>query len=135
MSLQRQSLEGSIETIRQQIAALGADLQPGVLTRQYNVCGTAGCRCKADPPEKHGPYYQLSFTRKGKSTTHFVKKEDLPLVRRQVLNYRRLKRLLDRWISLGMELSVLRLQQERQSRADSLPKKRPKLRVSKENHA
>ena len=45
------------------LAALG-DLRPGSLSIQYNVCGSPGCRCKADPPVKHGPYYQVSYTRK-----------------------------------------------------------------------
>jgi hypothetical protein len=134
MRIPKQSLEARIAKIKQQITSLGEDLHPGVLTQQYNVCGKAACRCKANPPQRHGPYYQLSFTRNGKSSSQFVKQQDLPLVRQQVLNYRRLRRLLDRWIALGMQLSVLRLQQQRQYRADSLPKKRPKSRVSKENH-
>ena len=43
-----------IEKVKGQLAALG-DLRPGSLSTQYNVCGTPGCRCKASPPEKHGP--------------------------------------------------------------------------------
>ena len=65
-----------IEKVKGQLAALG-DLRPGSLSTQFNVCGTPGCRCKATPPEKHGPYYQVSFTRKGKSSSKFVRKEDL----------------------------------------------------------
>jgi len=53
---------------------------------QYNVCGTPGCHCKAAPPVKHGPYYQVSFTRKGKSGSKFVKRPDLPEVRKQLKN-------------------------------------------------
>ena len=65
-----------IEKVKTQLGALG-DLRPGSLSTQYNVCGTPGCRCKATPPAKHGPYYQVSFTRKGKSSSKFVRKEDL----------------------------------------------------------
>jgi len=43
-----------IERVKVKLAALG-DLRPGSLSTQYNVCGTPGCRCKATPPEKHGP--------------------------------------------------------------------------------
>jgi Family of unknown function (DUF6788) len=129
MRIPRPSLEARIAHIKQEIISLGADLQPGILTQQYNVCGKAVCRCKADPPQRHGPYYQLSFTRKGKSTTQFVKPRDLQLVRQQVRNYRRLRRLTDRWIALGMELARLRLRQERASRAVSSPKKRAKARI------
>ncbi len=101
-----------IEKVKGQLAALG-DLRPGSLSTQYNVCGTPGCRCKATPPEKHGPYYQVSFTRKGKSSSKFVRKEDLPTVRRELKNYQVMKTLVDRWIDLATELSNLRLANKR----------------------
>ena len=97
-----------IEKVKGQLAALG-DLRPGSLSTQYNVCGTPGCRCKATPPEKHGPYYQVSFTRKGKSSSKFVRKEDLNTVRRELKNYEVMKTLVDRWIEMATELSTLRL--------------------------
>jgi hypothetical protein len=97
-----------IERVKGQLAALG-DLRPGSLSTQYNVCGTPGCRCKATPPEKHGPYYQVSFTRKGKSSSKFVRKEDLKTVRRELKNYGVMKTLVDRWIEMATELSNLRL--------------------------
>ena len=102
------TLERQIEKTKQALVALG-DLRPGSLSTQYNVCGTPGCRCKATPPEKHGPYYQVSFTRKGKSSSKFVKKKDLPAVRKQLKNYERMKLLMERWIELATELSTLRL--------------------------
>jgi hypothetical protein len=94
--------------VKGQLAALG-DLRPGSLSTQYNVCGTPGCRCKATPPEKHGPYYQVSFTRKGKSSSKFVRKEDLNTVRRELKNYEVMKTLVDRWIEMATELSNLRM--------------------------
>ena len=108
---QETSLERQIEKIKRDLAAIG-DLRPGSLSTQYNVCGNPGCRCKASPPQKHGPYYQISYTRKGKSGTKFVKKKDLPDVRRQMKNYIRLKLLVERWIDLATELSNLRIAKE-----------------------
>ncbi|HEX9595572.1 MAG TPA: DUF6788 family protein [Anaerolineales bacterium] len=108
MNRRQPSLEARIETLKQAIVRLG-DLRPGKLSQQYNVCGKADCRCKADPPQKHGPYYQLSFTRSGKSSTQFVRKEYLAVVRQQLRNYQRLQELIDRWITFGMELSRLKL--------------------------
>lgn len=105
-------LERQIEKVKKDLSALG-DLRPGSLSTQYNVCGSPGCRCKATPPEKHGPYYQVSFSRKGKSSTKFVKKEDLPAIRKQLKNYERMKELVDRWIDLATELSNLRLTSNR----------------------
>lgn len=80
MSRRIQSLERQIEKIKRELAQLG-DLRPGSLSKQYNVCGNPNCKCKATPPKKHGPYYQLSSTRKGKSRTKFVRKEDSLSVR------------------------------------------------------
>jgi hypothetical protein len=112
MDTRRQAtLERQIEKVKRDLVALG-DLRPGSLSTQYNVCGKPGCRCKATPPEKHGPYYQVSYTRKGKSSTKFVKQKDLPAVRKQLKNYERMKLLTDRWIDLATELSTLRLNKE-----------------------
>lgn len=113
MTLSREKLLlRQIERVKGQLAALG-DLRPGSLSTQYNVCGTPGCRCKATPPEKHGPYYQVSFTRKGKSSSKFVRKEDLNTVRRELKNYEVMKTLLDQWIEMATELSNLRLVNKR----------------------
>ena len=111
MERRLRSLENQIERLKQEIASLG-DLRPGSLSEQYNVCGKAGCRCKASPPQKHGPYYQISYTRKGKSGSRFVQRQDLSEVKRQLKNYARLKELVDHWIELATELSNLRLEQE-----------------------
>ena len=105
------TLQRQIDKVKRDLAALG-DLRPGSLSTQYNVCGSPGCRCKATPPVKHGPYYQVSYTRKGKSSSKFVKKEDLPTVRKQLKNYERMRLMMERWIDLATELSTLRLTQK-----------------------
>lgn len=38
-----------------------------------------------------------------------TREEDLAVVRQQLRNYQRLQELIDRWITLGMELSRLKL--------------------------
>lgn len=112
MPSQDRSLAAKIEDLKRQLAALG-EMRPGSLSTQYNVCGSPGCRCKALPPKRHGPYYQVSYTRKGKSGTRFVRKEDLPSIRQQLKNYARMRALVDRWIELATKLSDLRLAKER----------------------
>ena len=109
-----QSLERQIDKVKRDLTRLDG-LRMGSLSEQYNVCGTPGCRCKATPPEKHGPYYQLSYTRKGKSTTRFVRKPNIVMVKRQLRNYARLRSLVDRWIDLAIELSDLELEEAKQT--------------------
>jgi hypothetical protein len=101
-------LEARITRIKSRLAELG-DMTPGSLSTQYNVCGNPTCKCK-DPvsPKRHGPYYQLSLTRKGKSKTRFVKQEELAMVRAQIKNYAKFKELIDEWIEIALELSALK---------------------------
>jgi hypothetical protein len=97
-----------IDSIKQELSELG-EMRPGSISEQYNVCGNPTCRCK-DPedPKKHGPYYQLSYTHQGKSTTEFVKKEAVPEVRRQLENHRTFKALTKEWVDLSVRIAKLR---------------------------
>jgi len=117
MSRRIEELERKIARIQQALAALG-DLRPGSLSMQYNVCGVAGCRCKASPAKRHGPYYQLGFAHKGRHTTRFVRRADLRIVKAQLKNYAKLRQLVDQWIELGIELSALRIEERRQKTAE-----------------
>ena len=128
MAVSQESLEKRIQNIKHQISELG-DLRPGALSQQYNICGSPNCRCKATPPIKHGPYYQISFTRHGKSSSQFVREEDLDEVQQQLENYRRLRQLVDEWITLSAQLSSLRLREKRRTARDEI--KRPKSRIPK----
>lgn len=100
-------LEAKIDALKQELRTLG-DLRPGTLSEQYNVCGKAGCACKADPPRKHGPYYQVSFTWQGRSHTQFVRRENVAATRQQLRTYARLRALVDAWVAAGLELTALR---------------------------
>ena len=128
MAVPTESLEKRIQMIKRQIAELG-DLRPGALSKQYNICGTPNCRCKADPPVKHGPYYQISFTRHGKSSSQFVREEDLIEVQQQLENYRLLRDLVDEWVTQSAQLSSLRLRHKRTAPAAEI--KRRKSRIPK----
>ncbi len=105
-------LQRQVERIKKELLELG-DLRPGSLSEQFNVCGTPGCKCKKSPPQKHGPYYQVSYTRKGKSGTKFVKRQQVATVKRQLRNYARMRELVDRWVEAATELSELRLGEEK----------------------
>lgn len=60
--------------ITAELAKLGFCL-PGTLTVRRTRCSSAGCRCRAEPPALHGPYY--SWTRKiaGKTVTRTLSLE------------------------------------------------------------
>lgn len=62
------SIESSLQRLEKRHRALVAELADiglvlrGNIGRHLNRCGNPTCRCKADPPMLHGPYYR--WTRK-----------------------------------------------------------------------
>lgn len=97
-----------IRQIKQDLLGLG-EMRPGSLSKQYNVCGNPTCRCK-DPkqPKRHGPYYQVSYTHRGKSTTEFVRRGMEAAVKSELDNYRRFKKLTEEWVGLSLRIAKLR---------------------------
>jgi hypothetical protein len=89
----RMKTKKSIEHLQQKLLSLGPVL-PGSISEQWNVCGTPGCKCKDTVnPKKHGPYYQLSFSVGGRSSSMFIKKEDIAEARKRVKRYQEFKKL------------------------------------------
>jgi hypothetical protein len=99
-----QQLQQRIGKIQAELTALGP-IHPGSLSQQYNVCGNPTCRCK-DPkrPQKHGPYYQLSYTWGGKSTTRFVRPPRVEAMRAKLTAYKRMRELTTEWVDAAMAL-------------------------------
>jgi hypothetical protein len=106
MSRNRAALAARIQWIKQQIVQLD-EIRAGTVTRQYNVCGYARCRCKADPPQKHGPYYRYRSSHGGKDRTEFVSSAEAPRIKRQVRNYALLRKLVNEWMELSLEIVKL----------------------------
>lgn len=104
-----QKLQKKITEVKDQLLGLGS-MRPGSLSRQYNVCGKVGCRCK-DPenPRRHGPYYQLNYVFRGKKKSQFIRAEDVSRVRAELLTFKKFRRLTDLWIGLALDLADLQL--------------------------
>lgn len=75
---------------------------PGTLTRRHTRCGRDGCRCMADPPTLHGPYW--SWTRKieRKTVTRYLSDEEARAYKAWFDNAKRLRGLLDELEALGL---------------------------------
>ena len=87
--------------IAAEIAARLADVSfalPGTLADRMTRCGYPGCRCHADPPQRHGPY--IEYTRKlaGKTTGRRLTSQQADQYRAWIAN----RRLLDQ-ITAGMD--------------------------------
>ncbi|MBT9141552.1 MAG: hypothetical protein DDT30_02152 [Dehalococcoidia bacterium] len=92
-------LENEIEKIKNELRDIG-EMRPGSLTLQYKI-----------PDQKKGPYYQLSFTHKMRSRTHYVRLDQVEEIRKQIEVYKRFKNLVERWIVLAIEHSQVKMKQ------------------------
>lgn len=61
---ERRALAGIVR----RLAGAGFAL-PGTLLERTMTCGKPKCRCKADPPQLHGPYHQWTRKVDGKTVT------------------------------------------------------------------
>jgi hypothetical protein len=108
------TMENRVEKIRRELQRVG-EMRPGSLNKQLTVCGRSGCRC-LDPkkPKRHGPYYQLSYVHQGKSTSQFIQEELVPIVVRQLKNYKQFKSLTAEWIDLALAIAKEKLALDKQ---------------------
>ena len=79
--------------IAAELARLGLAL-PGTLIQRHVRCGRANCRCHADPPVLHGPYWQWTRKVAGKTVTRLVPDDQLDDYRQWLDNHRRLRALV-----------------------------------------
>ncbi len=81
-----------------------AEALPGKITKQFNVCGTPNCKCKdKENPQKHGPYYYLSFTFKKKGRTMAIPEELVEEVQKKNENFKKMKLLLEDLAEVSIE--------------------------------
>jgi len=51
--------ELSLQRLTSDLSSTGF-ISSGSVVRRFMPCGKPGCRCRADPPQLHGPYWQWS---------------------------------------------------------------------------
>jgi len=104
-------------------------MRPGSLNQQFTVCGRPNCRC-IDPkkPKKHGPYYQLSYIHRGKSTSQFVQKEMVSTVREQLKNYKTFKALTAEWVDLALAIAKEKLKAAKEQHKEAAQRLKQKNR-------
>ena len=69
-------------------------ISPGSLVVRETSCGKPGCRCQGDPPQRHGPYFQWSRTREGRTESRRLDEQEAELYREWIDNRRRLERIV-----------------------------------------
>jgi hypothetical protein len=91
----------ALERLTAEIAQIGYVL-PGSIVERYNRCGKQVCRCKADPPQPHGPYIQWTRKVAGKTVTRNLDQRQYQRYKPWFDNARRLRDLLTELEALSL---------------------------------
>jgi len=83
----------------------------GSLVKQFVVCGKPGCRCQRG--QKHGPFNYLYWKEQGRSRSLYVPRGRVAEMRRQIQNYRGLRKELARRVRQGLRGWQRNLQEDR----------------------
>jgi hypothetical protein len=95
-------IEEEIRNIQNELQGLGA-MHPGSISKQYQVCGRAGCQCvDTKNPQRHGPYRKLSYVHRGKAVCRFVRAGTEQALGERLAVYKRFRELTDRWVALSI---------------------------------
>jgi hypothetical protein len=102
-------LENKIKKTRESLLTIG-DMRSGSLTKQYR-----------DPKNKKGGYWSLSYTSKMRSHTQHIFPEHVQETRRQILQYKKFKKLMILWIDLARKLCELKIKNRKLAFQKSAP--------------
>ena len=81
------------------------------MTRRYTRCTSPGCRCNADPPAPHGPYWQWTAKVDGKTVTRRLTAREAALYQEWIGNDRRIRALLDQIRKVDAKAAELMLRE------------------------
>ena len=70
-------------------------IRAGSVALRYNYCGKASCRCHANPPQPHGPYFQWTAKVGGKTVNRRLSAREAELYQEWIGNDRRLRALIE----------------------------------------
>jgi hypothetical protein len=122
-----------------QLARTLADIglvQGGSLVRRYTRCANPNCRCRADPPSLHGPYWQWSAKVDGKTVTRRLSEREAALYAEWIANDRRLRQLTSEMRRVAGQATQLILQHDQAQAAPSRHRSgiRPRAETVQHDH-
>lgn len=109
-----------LESYRFKHVALGRELAKvgfiidGSLIQLSTRCGKANCRCKDNPPQLHGPYWQWSAKVAGKTVSRRLPDDEADLYREWIANRRRIDDVLTEMKAVSAKAAEIQLRELRQ---------------------
>ena len=103
----------SLERLEERHRALLGELQDiglvlrGSIAHRLARCGNPTCRCKANPPMLHGPYYMWTRKVAGKTVTAVLSPEHAARCKEWSRNMRKLDRIVRKLQDIGLRAATL----------------------------
>lgn len=110
MTSRLERYERRYRSLTAELAEIGF-ISPGSLVVRETSCGKPGCRCQADPPRRHGPYYQWSRAVAGTTVSRRLDEREAELYRGWIANRRRLERIVARMEEVSAAAGEILLRQ------------------------
>jgi hypothetical protein len=85
-----------------ELATIGY-IRAGSITRRRTRCANPNCRCRADPPQMHGPYWQWTAKQDGKTITRRLTPAQAELYRQWIDNDRQLRHVIQQMRQIAAE--------------------------------
>lgn len=89
------------EAAKARLAQVGFTCEGSLICR-YTTCNNPNCRC-ADPEQRHGPYWQLSWKHAGKTISRILPADDAVLYQKWIANRRLLEAALQEMRDLSRQ--------------------------------
>lgn len=105
-----ETYEQRYRELAEQLASIGL-ISSGSVTRRYTHCATPGCKCHADPPQPHGPYYQWTTKVNGKTVTRRLSADEAMLYKEWIDNDRKMRRLIGQMRQVAAKAGKIRLEE------------------------
>jgi alkanesulfonate monooxygenase SsuD/methylene tetrahydromethanopterin reductase-like flavin-dependent oxidoreductase (luciferase family) len=86
--------ERRYRALLEQITEVGF-IRSGSVAPRFNYCGKPNCRCHADPPQPHGPYWQWTAKVDGKTVNRRLTSQQAERYQEWIGNGRKLRALID----------------------------------------
>jgi len=99
----------SYRELAQRVANIGF-IAAGTITHRHTRCGKPGCRCGADPPQPHGPYYQWTAKINGRTVTRRLTETEATRYQEWITNDRKLRALIAEMRQLAAQATELIMQ-------------------------
>lgn len=87
-------------------------IRAGSVAPRFNYCGKPNCRCHADPPQPHGPYWQWTAKVDGKTVNRRLSAREAQLYQEWIGNDRKLRTLIDELREVADKATNLILEQD-----------------------